>query len=121
MAFSPDPTRLYVTSGRNDRLDVIDVASLTVTDTAPAGEYSEMAAVHPSGRMARTADEENAAVSVIDLTRGSIRAQVRTCAEPEGAAVSPDGARVYIACEGPMPLPSWMPPATAWSRRLRWG
>jgi YVTN family beta-propeller protein len=115
---SPDDRRLYVAlSGspaggpnvdestlpppdrRYDGIGVVDVRSQKLISTYPAGTDPEAFALSHDGRMLYVSNEDDAALSAIDLTRGALHSSVRVGTEPEGVAVSRDNHVVYVTCE----------------------
>lgn len=101
---SPDGTRLYVTSGVQGTLSVIDTATnKTVGAPIPIGSYADDLVVSPDGTRVYVANGREGTVSVIDTaTNRTVGAPIpiENSAPSQrnssiGLVVSPDGTRVY--------------------------
>ena len=99
MQLSHDGKRLYVATGNDDRIDVVDLASRKVVDHLPSGPDPERFVVSPDGRWLYVANENDNTVSFVDIARKKIVHEVAVGAEPEGMAVSPDGRWVICTSE----------------------
>ncbi len=86
----------YVTAKTS--LQLVDVATLSVTSTIPLTNRPWGVAIHPQGRRAWVTRSQAGAVSVIDVVTGSVLADIGVGSSiPQGLAITPDGARVYVA------------------------
>jgi YVTN family beta-propeller protein len=117
MRLSPDGKRLYVAlSGSPRGGPGVDDASLPPPDRTADGigvidlEAQKLERVIESGPDPEVFDllgastlvvsnEDQAQVSIIDLARGRIRAQVPVGREPEGVTATPDGRLAYVTSE----------------------
>jgi YVTN family beta-propeller protein len=100
LAFSPDGTKAYVTSGGMNAVAVIDTAARTVIATVGVGVDPVGIAVTPDGRRAYVANHGSGNVSVIDTGNNTETATIALGAEPFGVAVTADGGRVYVTSSG---------------------
>jgi YVTN family beta-propeller protein len=87
MAFRDDRKQLLVACGDDDVIDVIDVATLTVTDHIPTGHGPEMFGLSQDEKTVYVSDKAGAAVEVINVAEKIIEQEIRTGAEPEGISV----------------------------------
>lgn len=86
----------YVTTKTS--LQLVDVATLSVTETIPLTNRPWGVAIHPQGRRAWVTRSQAGAVSVIDVITGSVLADIGVGSSiPQGLATTPDGGRVYVA------------------------
>ena len=103
LAFTPDGERLYVAGARTEDVTVIDAATDTVIDTVDLGKNSGWIAITPGGDAYLTHAREGE-ITVLDTDTNTVRAELasgnRTGGIPATAAVSPDGATVYVASFG---------------------
>ena len=101
VAVNPEGTKLYVTSGGEypDKgiVEVVDVASNTVTAKAAVGGNPGRVAVSPDGARVYVTNEGSNSVSVIDTSTNNVIATVNVGINPNGIAVTPDGKKVYVA------------------------
>lgn len=107
VVLSPDGTRAYLTNGAIDGLTVIDTVTGTVVTTVSVGDSPAGAAISPDGNRVYVIHERDS-VSVVDtvtntvidtvaLGRATTAPDEYPNAGPLAIAVSPDGARVYVA------------------------
>jgi YVTN family beta-propeller protein len=94
-----DESKLPPPDRRYDGIGVIDIAAQRLINTYPSGIDPEAFALSHDGRVLYVSNEDDARMSAIDLTRGSVRASVPVGTEPEGVAVSSDDRTVYVTCE----------------------
>lgn len=101
LTFAPDGRTLYITvsntQGTIHAIDVLDVASNTVTATIPQSGMPLRPAVTPDGRRLFVANHDIPSVSVIDTTTRTVIGQVAVAPNPHWVAFSPDGSRAYAA------------------------
>jgi YVTN family beta-propeller protein len=95
---SRDGTRLYVTAEGERAVLEIDVATEKVLRTFKTGqEVSHMVALAPDGGRLYTANIRNGTVTVLDLDRGVVVAQIAAGPGCEGIDVTPDGGTIWTA------------------------
>lgn len=99
MKFSNDGKQILVACGDDNVIDVIDVATLTVTDHIPTGESPEMFGLSRDGNTLFVSNEEGSAVQEISIATKLIEHEIATGAEPEGVALSRDGKTLYVTTE----------------------
>lgn len=99
MKFHDDHRQLLVACGDDDVIDVIDVATLAVTDHIPTGPSPEMFEISRDGSMLYVSNEEASAVQQISIADKLIVREIATGAEPEGIAVTADGKTLYVTSE----------------------
>jgi PQQ-dependent catabolism-associated beta-propeller protein len=99
MKFRDDHKQLLVACGDDDVIDVIDVATLAVTDHIPTGPSPEMFELSRDGKMLYVSNEEGSSVQEISIGDKMIVHEIPTGAEPEGIAVSQDGKTLYVTSE----------------------
>jgi DNA-binding beta-propeller fold protein YncE len=88
--------RIAVTSEAAGAVLVVDLATDAVTAVPTQARTSHMVAVSGDGRRAWTANVRDNSVSELDLARGAFVRTIAVPAEPEGIAVTPDGAEVWV-------------------------
>ena len=76
------------------------VLSPLATPTVATGTDPSARAMTPDGRFLYVSNEDNAEMTVLDVTSGEILKHVKIGEEPEGVRVRPDGQVVYVTCEG---------------------
>jgi PQQ-dependent catabolism-associated beta-propeller protein len=99
MKFADNRRLIYVACGDDDVLDVIDVATLKVTDHIPTGPSPEMFELTRDEKALYVSNEEGSAVQEISIADKIIMREIATGAEPEGLAVSADGKTLYVTSE----------------------
>lgn len=99
MKFRSDHKQLLVACGDDDVIDVIDVASLAVTDHIPTGPSPEMFELSRDQKTLYVSNEEASAVQEIGIADKIITREIATGAEPEGIALSADGGTLYVTSE----------------------
>ena len=90
MAFRDHRKQLLVACADDDVIDVIDVATLTVTDHIPTGHSPEMFGLSQDEKTLYVSDKAGSAIEVINVAEKIIEQEIPTGAEPEGIAVSGD-------------------------------
>jgi YVTN family beta-propeller protein len=97
LAFTPDGTKAYVVNGGENRVRVIDTATETVDNTLiQVGSEPQEIAINAAGTRAYVTNFSDNTVSVIDLSTNTVIDTVTVGREPNGVAVRPDGAEVYV-------------------------
>ena len=99
MLFAADRKLIYVACGDDDVIDVIDVATLKVTDHIPTGPSPEMFEFSHDSKALYVSNEEASAVQEIGIADKLIMREIKTGAEPEGLAISVDGKTLYVTSE----------------------
>ena len=98
---APDSQTAWL--GTNDgRILEFDVASSSVTGSIPLNVEKSRAnhlALDPSGALLYASSFTSGTVFEIDLASGSVARTFFVAGEPQGLAVSPDGAQLYMADE----------------------
>jgi YVTN family beta-propeller protein len=95
-AFAPDGATLYVSNFRRDVIEVIDVATLTVTHELPAGRDPKTMVVSPDGSTLYVGNWDGRNVSVIDVAARREVRRLRTGVHPRGMVLFRDG-RLLVA------------------------
>jgi PQQ-dependent catabolism-associated beta-propeller protein len=96
MAFRDDREQVLVACGDDDVIDVIDVATLKVTDHIPTGHSPEVFGLSRDEKTLYVSDKAGSAVEVINVAEKMIEQEIRTGAEPEEIAVSGEEATMYV-------------------------
>lgn len=100
MVLSPDYKHLFICAGDDNRLDVIDTATLEITSThETSGPDPELLDIDHAGKFIYIANEDDGMVTVINAADGSVRGEIQIGVEPEGMAVSPDDTVVVATSE----------------------
>lgn len=99
MKFRADRRQLYVACGDDDVIDVIDVATLAVSDHIPTGQSPEMFTLSRDGKALYVSNEDASSVQEISIADKIIVREIATGAEPEGVALSEDGKTLYATSE----------------------
>lgn len=98
MAFSPDGSRLYVTSTAPDRpgqLIVVDMVAHAVTSVTPLDAGPHKIAVSPNGERVYVSSVDSDSLAVLDRD-GVAVARIAVGDRPQGVAVAPDGRLAYV-------------------------
>ena len=82
-----------------DGLVAIDAAQRKMVERWHVGSDPEQFAISNDGRMAFIANEDEASVSIVDLSSGQERGRIKVSEEPEGVGVNPANGEVYVTCE----------------------
>lgn len=95
VAVTRDGTRAYVTNGGADSISVIDTSSDAVTATIPVGHTPSAVAVTPDGKWLYVMTAAGV-VQVVDTALSTVAATIPVGTSGD-IAISPDGARAYVA------------------------
>lgn len=98
MAFSPDGSRLYVTSQAPDRpgqLIVVDMVAHAVTSVASLDAGPHQIAVSPNGERVYVSSVDSDSLAVLDRDAVAV-ARIAVGDRPQGVAVAPDGRLAYV-------------------------
>jgi YVTN family beta-propeller protein len=87
LAFSHDGARLFVTTGRGDRLIVLSSATLAPSGSIEVGQRPWGVALSPDGRELYTADGLSNQLTLIDTRSLSITAHIAVGQRPWGVAI----------------------------------
>lgn len=91
----PDGTVLYVAGDAG--FHRLDAATASLTGTIPAGAGSGDIAVSHDAEVAFVANVASRSVGIIDLAAGRMVGSIPLAEDPAALALTPDGARVYVA------------------------
>lgn len=92
---------LTVSDGVDASIDTV-VMHVLVPPTAPAPSKSSLLALNPAGTELWVANPDSASVSAMDVNGNGVvkLREITVGRQPRTLAFSPDGARVYVACQG---------------------
>ena len=100
LAISPDGKTVYAVNYDSGSVSTIDTATNQIVGapiTIP--KFSFGIAIAPNSTRAYVSNGNDESVTVIDLqTRQSI-GQIKVCEDPSSVTMTPDGMRVYVACD----------------------
>lgn len=82
-----------------DGLLALDTAQRKIVQRWHAGSDPEQFAISKDGRFAFLANEDEASMSIVDLSSGQQRGKISVSEEPEGVGVNPVNGEVYVTCE----------------------
>lgn len=99
MQFDEAHSRIYVTCGDDNTVDVIDVPTLAVVDRIPTGNSPEMLAFSADWTSIFVSDEDDSAIRQIGVADKKTIREIATGGEPEGIAVADDNKTIYAASE----------------------
>ena len=92
-----DDGRIVATTERSRSLTIVDTARGDAVSAVATGQQgTHMVAVDPIGRRAFTANIGSGTVSVIDLAAGRKLRDIAVGGRPEGIALTPDGATLWV-------------------------
>ncbi len=94
-AVTRDGTRAYVTNGGSNSISVIDTSSDLVIDVIPVGPTPSALAVTPDGKWLYVMTAAGV-VEVVDTALSTVAATISVGSSGD-IAISPDGARAYVA------------------------
>jgi YVTN family beta-propeller protein len=95
LAISPDGQTLYCALEGYNTLQVISIASGTVTQTFAVGNLPGTPAVSPDGALIYVPNFNDGTVTVI--SNGAVQATIAVGGSPDGVVFSPDGSTAYVA------------------------
>jgi PQQ-dependent catabolism-associated beta-propeller protein len=95
---TPDGKYLLVCDGDDDEIQVFSTATLKEVRSIATPD-PELFALRPSGNPLYVSNENDALVTVFDVSTGKTLASIPTGVEPEGMAVSPDGETIVNTSE----------------------
>jgi YVTN family beta-propeller protein len=115
---SPSSTRLYVTNEMSGDLSIVDMDARRTIGRIPLGKRPRGIVASPDGRLLYIAlsgspvggpgvdestlppaDKGADGIAVFDVADGRVLRIIRGVSDPETVAVSPDGAKLYVASE----------------------
>ena len=103
MKFSDNRKQLFVVCGDDDVIDVIDVATLAVTDHIPTGHdpgpSPEMFQLSRDETTLYVSNQEASALQEISVADKIVEREIWTGAGPGAVAVSSDGKALYVTSE----------------------
>lgn len=82
-----------------DGIGIVNTPSLTLAKVLKGANNPEQLALVKAGKL-YAPDEETGALTIIEASTGAIQGAIPVGKEPEGVAVSPDGALAYVTAEG---------------------
>ncbi len=94
VAFTPDGSKAYVTSG-GSTISVIDVAADTAFTNTIVGTSFNQVAFTPDGTKAYVTGGTST-VSVIDVATGGVTSVLGGFSQPDAVAVTPNGTKAYV-------------------------
>jgi YVTN family beta-propeller protein len=99
---TPDGREVWVGSNTAGTISIVDVPSWKVTATLDQGERPYRVTISPDGRLAAAALTIRSRIRLIDVTtrREVALMEAPANAQPVGMTWSPDGSRLYVACQG---------------------
>lgn len=99
VVFSNDGTRAYVSAESGGNISVVDAVKFRVLRTIPMPEGAKPMglALMADGKQLWVANGRAGTVSLLDLERDTIMANVKVGVRPWGLALLPDGTRLYVA------------------------
>jgi YVTN family beta-propeller protein len=108
VALSHDGHTAYVSNWGQSTLDVVDLATQSVTGTISVGEHPSALALNPHTGDLYVADTDSDEVSVVDTSTNTVRQTLSLTpyngapvgSNPNALAVSPQGDRLYVANAG---------------------
>lgn len=89
LAFSPDASKLYVTTGRGHMLFVVDTATNKPVGSFEVGQRPWGIAVMPDGKTLITANGPSGDVSIVDVASQTVTKKIKAGGGPWGVAIVP--------------------------------
>jgi YVTN family beta-propeller protein len=99
IAISGDDTLVVMVNPENDSISIFDAITETLTEEVDTGDEPSAIVIHPDDDTAFVANRADATVVKVSGLRGtpSVSAPLAVGSEPTGLALSPTGARLYVA------------------------
>jgi DNA-binding beta-propeller fold protein YncE len=97
LALVPDGSRIYTTNIRDGTLTELDVASRASLRVMPVAPVVEGLAVTPTGDEVWVGSNEDKTVSVFNVERGEVAAELAGFGFPYRISITPDGALAIVA------------------------
>ena len=98
LAISPNGEKLYATAGDfNGKCFVIDVKKSEVEETIALGHSPTAPVIGINGKTLYVCQKFNNNVAVVNLTTKKVVAEIPVIRTPFSAALTPDGAKLYVA------------------------
>lgn len=98
LALAPDGATLYVAiASPEGAIDVVRMPKPAKTKTLRVGHTALSPVVSPDGKTLYACNRFNNSVSAVDLATGKETARIPVLREPVAAAITPDGALVFVA------------------------
>jgi PQQ-dependent catabolism-associated beta-propeller protein len=98
LVLSKDRKTLYICASDSDSVQALDLGSGAVSDVASTPD-PERIDISPDGTRLFVSNEDDNAVSTIDIAKRSVTSEIPVGVEPEGIAASPDGKLVVVTSE----------------------
>jgi YVTN family beta-propeller protein len=95
LAVAPDQRTLWVPSHDTAQIDLVDIATSTITRRVPVAPNPHWVAF--DGSRAYVVDHESSLVTVLDVGTAATLATIPVGPSPHSLAVSPDGTRIAVA------------------------
>ncbi|MGH2396755.1 MAG: beta-propeller fold lactonase family protein [bacterium] len=100
-AVHPDGSKVFVTTGPQDKVVVIDTATNRITGTVAVGDNPTGIDVSPDGRKIYVVNTSERSLSVIDPGINKLLSTVPLQNHPFWVAVHPNSSKVYVAGDHP--------------------
>ena len=98
LAVTPDGKSVWVPSHDAGAIDIIDVASSTVTEKLAVAKNPHWVTFSQDGSKAYVANHESNVLSVIDVASRAVVTTIPVGTSPHSVAVSPNGTQVALVC-----------------------
>ncbi|HEY6176723.1 MAG TPA: beta-propeller fold lactonase family protein [Kofleriaceae bacterium] len=99
MAPGADESKAPPADPTADGVGIVDLASLKLLRTVPAGKDPEVVDVTGDGKRLWVSNEDAAEASLVDIDAGKVLRTVPVGKEPEGVTIHPGGKVVYVSNE----------------------
>lgn len=96
MAMAPDGKKLYVAENLGNKLAIVDTQTQSLTTEIPIGRQPWGVAVHPMLPQVYVTNRVDRTLSIVDTETMNVTT-VPTGNGPNAVAVSPDGAKIFVA------------------------
>lgn len=87
---NPANTKLYVTNFANDKITVVDVATLRIDSSIRGFNKIRAISITKNGNILFAANSGTNSIAVVDLKTGNVHKEISVGKDPYGAALSPD-------------------------------